>query len=55
MGMDSLMAIAFAAELERVLNIKIPNTLAYNYPTIRAVVEYLYQELVGEPAPEQSR
>ena len=55
MGMDSLMAIAFAAELERVLNIKIPNTLAYTYPTIRAVVEYLYQELVGAQAPEQPR
>lgn len=47
-GMDSLMSIAFAAELERTLNLKLPNTLAYNYPTLRAVRDHLYTLLLAE-------
>lgn len=47
-GMDSLMSIAFAAELERALNLKLPNTLAYNYPTLRAVRDHLYALLQAE-------
>jgi surfactin synthase thioesterase subunit len=47
-GMDSLMAIAFAAELERTLNLTLPNTIAYNYPTVRAVRDYLYELLLAE-------
>ncbi len=47
-GMDSLMSIAFAAELERALNLQLPNTLAYNYPTLRAVRDHLYTLLQAE-------
>jgi surfactin synthase thioesterase subunit/NAD(P)-dependent dehydrogenase (short-subunit alcohol dehydrogenase family)/acyl carrier protein len=47
-GMDSLMAIAFAAELERTLNLTLPITIAYNYPTVRAVRDYLYELLLSE-------
>lgn len=48
LGMDSLMSIAFAAELERMLGLRLPNTLAYNYPSIRAVVAHLIERLVME-------
>ncbi|HJZ99597.1 MAG TPA: alpha/beta fold hydrolase, partial [Candidatus Solibacter sp.] len=47
-GMDSLMAIAFAAELERSLNLTLPNTIAYNYPTVRAVRDHLYELLLAK-------
>lgn len=45
MGMDSLMAISFAVSLESHFQIKLPNTLTYNYPTIRAVTDHLFEIL----------
>ena len=47
-GVDSLMAIAFATELERTLGLSLPITIAYNYPTVRAVRDYLYELLLAE-------
>jgi acyl transferase domain-containing protein/acyl-CoA synthetase (AMP-forming)/AMP-acid ligase II/surfactin synthase thioesterase subunit len=47
MGMDSLMAIAFAARLESLLGLRLPTTLAYNHPTIQAVADHLYELLRG--------
>lgn len=47
LGMDSLMAISFVKELEQYFNFKLPNTLPYNFPTIRAVSDYLF-ELIYE-------
>jgi len=47
LGMDSLMAISFAAQLQQYLGIKMPNTLAYNYPTIKDVRQFIYHELTG--------
>lgn len=49
LGMDSLMAISFAVKLEEYFNCKLPNTLAYNYPHIKAVSDYLF-ELVYDPS-----
>lgn len=43
MGMDSLMAISYVATLESYFQIKLQNTLTYNYPTIRALSDYLFQ------------
>jgi surfactin synthase thioesterase subunit/acyl carrier protein len=48
MGMDSLMAVSFAVSLENYFQVKLPNTLTYNYPTIRAVTDFLF-ELVYTP------
>ena len=47
MGLDSLMALSFAAALESYFRFEVPSTLAYNYPTIRAVTDYLLTELIG--------
>jgi acyl transferase domain-containing protein/acyl-CoA synthetase (AMP-forming)/AMP-acid ligase II/surfactin synthase thioesterase subunit/acyl carrier protein len=52
-GMDSLMAIAFAAELERTLGLTLPVTVAYNYPTIRTVRDYVYELLLAEERVKQ--
>ncbi|MEJ2405777.1 MAG: beta-ketoacyl synthase N-terminal-like domain-containing protein [Candidatus Thiodiazotropha sp.] len=43
LGMDSLMAISFAAKLEEYFGCKLPNTLAYNYPHIKAVTDHLFE------------
>jgi acyl transferase domain-containing protein/acyl-CoA synthetase (AMP-forming)/AMP-acid ligase II/surfactin synthase thioesterase subunit/acyl carrier protein len=48
MGMDSLMAVSFAVSLENYFQVKLPNTLTYNYPTIRAVTDFLF-DLVYTP------
>jgi acyl transferase domain-containing protein/acyl-CoA synthetase (AMP-forming)/AMP-acid ligase II/surfactin synthase thioesterase subunit/acyl carrier protein len=48
LGMDSLMAILLATKLEQYFQIKLQNTLAYNYPHIKAVSDHLF-ELVYKP------
>lgn len=42
LGMDSLMAIHFVVELEQYFGCQLPNTLAYNYPTINAVSDHIF-------------
>ncbi|MBV8256156.1 MAG: alpha/beta fold hydrolase [Chitinophaga sp.] len=42
LGMDSLMAISFVARLEQYFHCKLPATMAYNYPTIEAVSDFIY-------------
>jgi acyl transferase domain-containing protein/acyl-CoA synthetase (AMP-forming)/AMP-acid ligase II/surfactin synthase thioesterase subunit/NADP-dependent 3-hydroxy acid dehydrogenase YdfG len=54
MGMDSLMAIAFALRLEPVAGRKLPTTLAYNCPTILDVARHLFELIRGEPAPSEA-
>src|SRR5262249_9024657 len=54
MGMDSLMAIAFALRLEAVAGQKLPTTLAYNYPTISEAAGYLFEVIRGLPAPDKT-
>jgi surfactin synthase thioesterase subunit/acyl carrier protein len=48
MGMDSLMAIAFALRLENIAGMRLPTALAYNYPTIQDVAEHLFELIRGE-------
>ncbi len=43
LGMDSLTAISFVVEMEQYFNVRLPATLPYNYPHIRAVTDYLYE------------
>ncbi|MBV8886873.1 MAG: type I polyketide synthase [Chroococcidiopsidaceae cyanobacterium CP_BM_RX_35] len=40
-GMDSLMAVELKNRLERTLGSSLPATLAFDYPTIEALVDYL--------------
>lgn len=48
LGLDSLMAISLVGKLEAVFQCTLPNTLTYNYPTIRAVTDYIF-ELIYKP------
>jgi surfactin synthase thioesterase subunit/acyl carrier protein len=45
LGMDSLMAITFVAKLEQHFNCKLPATLVYNYPTIGAARDFIFDLL----------
>lgn len=45
LGMDSLMAISFVVEIEQYFELKLPSTLPYNYPHIRAVSDFLFETI----------
>lgn len=47
LGMDSLMAITFVVQLEELFECKLPTTLVYNYPTIKSVCDYLFDDIYG--------
>jgi acyl carrier protein len=47
MGMDSLMSVELKGRLERSLGVPLPSTLTFNYPTIKALADYLLTEALG--------
>ena len=58
LGMDSLMAVELKNRLQASLGRSIPQTLAFDYPTVEALVDYFVQEILaggggeaGEPLP----
>jgi acyl carrier protein len=57
MGMDSLMAVELKGRLERSLGVQLPSTLTFNYPTIKALADFLLSETLGfnsEPAKQNT-
>jgi len=47
MGMDSLMSIQLKNRLEASLNHSLPSTLAFDYPNIEMLADYLMQEVLA--------
>lgn len=47
LGMDSLMAVELSNRLKRSLGYKLPTTVAFEYPTIAALSEYLAKDVLG--------
>jgi acyl transferase domain-containing protein/acyl carrier protein len=45
MGLDSLMGLEFVRRLSKALEIAVPATVTFNYPTIRTLVPHLIQRL----------
>jgi acyl transferase domain-containing protein/acyl carrier protein len=45
MGMDSLMAVELSNKLRSAFQQPIPKTIAFEYPTIKALTDYLYSEV----------
>ncbi|PRY74629.1 acyl transferase domain-containing protein [Yoonia maritima] len=52
MGMDSLMTMTFAANLENYFQCEFPTTLAYNYPTIDTLGTFIY-DVIHQAAPDK--
>ena len=46
-GMDSLMAIELKSRLERAVAATLPSALAFNYPSVNALVDFLDTTIVG--------
>jgi acyl carrier protein len=51
MGMDSLMSVELKGRLERSLEVPLPSTLTFNYPTIKALVDYLLSDALEFHSP----
>jgi acyl transferase domain-containing protein/NAD(P)-dependent dehydrogenase (short-subunit alcohol dehydrogenase family)/acyl carrier protein len=51
MGMDSLMSVELKGRLERSLGVPLPSTLTFNYPTIKALADYLLSDAFGFHSP----
>ncbi len=45
-GLNSMTAVSLSADLEDWLRIKLPATLAWDYPTIETLSQFLEQELI---------
>ncbi|MBE9169286.1 acyltransferase domain-containing protein [Pleurocapsales cyanobacterium LEGE 06147] len=54
MGMDSLIAVELKNRLETSLGHSISSTVAFNYPNIQSLAEYLLSEVVGLDGMEKS-
>lgn len=54
LGLDSMDAVMIAGDLEEWLNIEVPSTLLWDYPTIKQIAAFLYLE-VNNASAEQYR
>ena len=50
LGMDSLMALELRRRLERTLQLTLPSTIAFEYPTTERLATYLLQEALAAPS-----
>ncbi len=55
LGMDSLMAVEFSNRLQTNLNHPIPQTLAFDYPTVNALSKYLVQKIAPATDAEKAQ
>jgi acyl carrier protein len=56
MGIDSLMAIELKGRLERAVAATLPPSLAFNYPTVKALVEFLDATVAARvQSPDESK
>lgn len=53
-GMDSLMTVELVQRLERALGLKLPASLAIDYPNLEALAAYLATRLAAAPAPSSA-
>jgi hypothetical protein len=46
LGMDSLTSVEFKNRLQNSLGITLPSTVAFDYPTVESLLDYLAQEIL---------
>ncbi len=49
-GLDSIDAVTLAGDLEDWLNVELPSTLLWDYPTVEGIASYLGEALRAQPA-----
>lgn len=54
LGMDSLMSIELRRRLQTTLNRELPSTLAFTYPSVKTMVDYLADEVLQLQPPSTS-
>lgn len=47
LGLDSLTSLELRNQLQNTLGCKLPSTLAFDYPTVEALVDHLVKEVLG--------
>jgi acyl carrier protein len=47
-GMDSLMSVELKTRLEKLVGRPLPTTLTFNYPSVRALADFLTRELAAK-------
>ncbi len=52
-GLDSLMSLELRGRLERALDLRLPPTLCFTYPTVMSLAEHLLTRLRSASAPER--
>ncbi|HLT40953.1 MAG TPA: type I polyketide synthase [Enhygromyxa sp.] len=50
LGLDSLMAVQLRQHIQELTGLRLPSTLAFDYPTPQRVADVLADELLGDPA-----
>ena len=50
-GLDSVYALAICGDLEDEFGLVVDATLAWDYPTVNAIVDYLSEVVTASPAP----
>ena len=54
LGLDSLTAMELKNRLEASLGYSLPSTLAFDYPTVDRLLDYLYEQLLSQETPGSS-
>jgi len=55
LGVDSLTAMEIKGASEKLLGLKIPNTALFDYPTLNALVEFVFQQAPFKPVADEKR
>jgi acyl carrier protein len=53
LGMDSLLALELRNKIQKLLDLSLPSTLIFDYPTINGLCNYLAEKVLGDVSDQQ--